>query len=383
MELSIARILWYGFAAAACIQVFYYLFFFSRLAFSRTRVLPQDGDADAGPEMSVILCAKDENRSLERNLPVILQQRYEDASHQPRYEVLVVNDNSEDETVFTLQRLSPGYAHFRYLNLAQAAKGIPGKKYPLTMGIRTAAHEYLLLTDADCRPAGTHWLAHMAAGFRDGKEIVLGYGAYERRGGLLNKVIRFETFFAAQQYLSFALAGLPYMGVGRNLAYRKELFFLHKGFLSHRNLPSGDDDLFINAAATGRNTRVVVHPEAITYSAPKTSWGSWYRQKTRHMSTARHYKFGHTLLLGLFALSQGCYYPLFAAALVMAPALRSTILLIFAARLLLQLICWPLSLKKLSEKGLLGYALIFDMFLWLYYLTFAAAVVRKPKLRWN
>jgi len=381
MDPSIPRIIWYVFVAAAGVQVCYYLFFFSRLAFYRMRV-PED-DASGDPEVSVIICAKDENRSLERNLPVILQQHYQDAGHHAHYEVLVVNDNSEDETIYTLQHLSPGYPHFRFIDLTQSAKGIPGKKYPLTIGIRSASFEYLVLTDADCRPAGTRWLSHMAAGFRDGKEIVLGYGAYEPRPGLLNKVIRFETFFSALQYLSFALAGLPYMGVGRNLAYRKELFFRHKGFLSHHNLPSGDDDLFVNAAATRHNTRVVVHPEALTYSIPKTGWGEWYRQKTRHMSTGKHYKFRHTLLLGLFSLSQGCYYPFFIAALFFAPALRIPTLILFACRLLLQLICWPLSLKKLNEKGLFWYCLVFDLFLWLYYLLFASAVIRKPKLRWN
>lgn len=381
MDPSVSTIIWYGFTAAAAVQIGYYLFFFSRLAFYRLRADPPD--SEAGPEVSVVICAKNDNRSLTNNLPVILQQRYENHEHQPRYEVLLVNDNSEDETRYTLQRLEPGYPHFRYLNLTQSAKGIPGKKYPLTMGIRGARFDCLLLTDADCRPAGTHWLGHMAAGFDKDKEIVLGYGAYERQRGLLNKVIRFETFFSAQQFLSFALAGLPYMGVGRNLAYRKALFFLHKGFLSHHNLPSGDDDLFVNQAATRTNTRVVIHPDAITYSVPKTTWGAWYRQKTRHMSTAKHYRFIHSLLLGVFSLSQGCYYPLFIAGLWLAPAHRDLILVIFAGRLLLQLVFWPLSLKKLNEKGLLGYCLVFDMFLWLYYLVFTAALIRKPRLRWN
>jgi cellulose synthase/poly-beta-1,6-N-acetylglucosamine synthase-like glycosyltransferase len=381
MDPSLPKIIWYGFTAAAAVQIAYYLFFFSRLAFYRTGSRPPAEDET--PEVSIVICAKNDNRSLERNLPVVLQQRYQDAGHRSRYEVLVVNDNSDDDTLFTLKHLEPGYPHFRYLNLTQSAKGIPGKKYPLTMGIRTAAHECLLLTDADCRPASTRWLSHMAGGFRDDKQIVLGYGAYETHPGLLNKVIRFETFFSAQQFLSFALAGLPYMGVGRNLAYRKALFFRHKGFLSHHNLPSGDDDLFINQAATGRNTRVVIHPEAITYSVPKTSWGAWYRQKTRHMSTGRHYRFIHSLLLGVFALSQALYYPLFVATLVLAPAFREPAVILFAARLMLQLVFWPLSLKKLNEKGLLGYCLVFDVFLWLYYLVFAAAVIRKPRMSWN
>ncbi|HEX5554984.1 MAG TPA: glycosyltransferase [Chitinophagaceae bacterium] len=374
------KIIWYGFIAVAAIQVFYYLFFYSRLAFYKP--------ADAGiaqqdaPPLSVIICAKNEQRNLKRNLPVVLQQHYLDLMHRPYYEVVVVNDNSDDDTAFILRDLSPGYPHFRYLDLHQSAKGIPGKKYPLTMGIKSAVNDHLLLTDADCRPSSANWLPIMAGGFGEGKEIVLGYGAYESRPGLLNKVIRFETFFSALQYLSFALAGVPYMGVGRNLAYKKELFFRHKGFLSHHQLPSGDDDLFINAAANGKNTRVVIDPEAITYSTPKTDWGSWFNQKTRHLSVGRHYKPKHKFLLGLFSVTQFLYYPLLILALFYHPFLWIT-LYVFAARLILQGIIWRGSLKRLNEQDLFWYCWLLEIGMCLYYIVFTPALLRKPRMRWN
>ena len=381
MNIPIVQYLWYLFVALAGIQLLYYLFFFSRLAFYRVR---KKKTARPQPPLSVIICARDEERNLTKNLPVVLQQRYGDADADDKglFEVIVVNDNSEDGTPYFLRSLEPAYPHFRFINLTQEAKGIVGKKYPLTVGIKGAAHEIVVLTDADCRPAGKNWLAHMGSGFQEGKEIILGYGAYERQPGLLNKVIRFETYFSALQYLSFALAGIPYMGVGRNLAYKKDLFFRHKGFLSHASIPSGDDDLFINAAARGRNTKVVVHKEAITYSRPKQTWGAWYRQKTRHVSTGRHYKFKHRLLLGLFSLSLLLYYPAFVAALFFAPG-RELTLLIFGGKLILQLLIWGLSLRKLNEKGLFWYCLPFEMLMGVYYLVFTPALLLKPKKRWN
>lgn len=380
MDPLIFKFIWYAFIAVAAIQVFYYLFFYSRLAFYKMKK-PADHDHPT-PALSVIICARDEEHSLERNLPVVLQQHYQNSHQEPQYEVVVVNDNSEDGTLFTLKHLKPGYPHFRYIDLQQSAKGIPGKKYPLTIGIRSAIHETLVLTDADCRPASTYWLKQMAGGFKNGKEIVLGYGAYEYQPGLLNKVIRFETFFSALQYLSFALAGIPYMGVGRNLAYKKELFFKHKGFLSHRHLPSGDDDLFINAAANKKNTTVVIHPQAITYSIPKTDWSAWFRQKARHLSTGKHYKLKHRFLLGLFSATQFLYYPLFIVALFYKPFLFVTLIL-FGFRLLLQAVIWSLGLKKLNEKDLFWYCFPLEIFMMLYYLIFAPALFLKPKKRWN
>lgn len=371
---------WYAFAAVAAIQIFYYLFFYSRLAFYKNK--NKQADEKAEPPLSVIICAKNEERNLNRNLPHVLQQHYHNEAHDPCYEVIVVNDNSEDDTGFILKHLNPGYPHFRSIDLHQSAKGIPGKKYPLTIGIKGAVNDIVVLTDADCRPASTRWLQLMSEGFRQGKEIVLGYGAYEKKGGFLNKVIRFETFFSALQYLSFALAGVPYMGVGRNLAYQKELFFRHKGFLTHKNLPSGDDDLFINAAANRHNTSVAIGHEAITYSPPKTTWGTWYRQKRRHMSTGRHYKFKHKFLLGLFSLTQFLFYPLFIVALFYTPFLYYT-LGILVLRLIIQGIVWGFSLKKLNEKGLFWYCWPLEILLCIYYIIFFPALFTKPKARWN
>lgn len=380
MHQDIWEIAWYCFIGLSGIQLFYYLFFFSRLAFYDVGKLEDDRQVFC--DLSVILCAKDEESNLRKNLPVVLQQRYHDAQLAPRYEVIVVNDNSEDDSTHYLRSIQPGYPHFRSIDLKQEAKGIPGKKYPLTVGIKGARFDNLVLTDADCRPAGVHWLQKMSLGFSPGKEIVLGYGAYERKPGLLNKVIRFETYFSALQYLSFALAGLPYMGVGRNLAYSKDLFFRSKGFLAHQGIPSGDDDLFINKAASSRNTSVVVHPDAITYSEPKTSWNAWKRQKSRHLSTGSYYRPLHKFLLGLFSLSLSLYLPFAVLALLYPHYIYITLGLI-GLQLVVRIAVHKLSLSKLRERDLFWWSLVLECLMPLYYLVFTPALFRKPKMRWN
>ena len=175
------------------------------------------------------------------------------------HEVVVVNHNSQDDTRFLLDEFKKSYKGLHIVNLEHEAIGIPGKKYPLSMGIKEAKHEIVLLTDADCVPASEFWVEKMQDGYHDGIKIVLGYGAYNKRPGTLNKLIRFETFHSALQYLSFALScPLPYMGVGRNLSYKKELFFNNKGFSSINHLPGGDDDLFISMVADEKNTNIVI-----------------------------------------------------------------------------------------------------------------------------
>ncbi|MFY0254676.1 glycosyltransferase [Chitinophaga sp. 30R24] len=368
----------YFFAAVAGIQIFYYLFIFSRVAFYRRKF-----NLDRTPDgaFSVIICAKDEELNLQKNLPGVLQQRYHHHM-KPGYEVIVVNDNSEDDTKYYLRSIEPGYPHYRHIEIKQPAKFIPGKKYPLSIGLKGAQYDNVLLTDADCKPSSTYWLSIMSQGFEGDKEIVLGYGAYHKKPGFLNKVIRYETFFGALQYLSFAMSGMPYMGVGRNLAYKTALFFKQKGFTSHQHLASGDDDLFVNAAATRKNVGVVIDKQAFTYSEPKQSWKSWFRQKTRHMSTGKHYRFGHKFVLGLFSLTHFLFYPAFIIGLLFPPPLLWYVLGIFGLKVLIQSVITYSAMRKLDESDLFKLSWLMDIFMVLYYIIFTPALLFKSKNRW-
>ena len=204
-------------------------------------------------------------------------------------------------------------------------EGMNPKKFALTMGIRSARFNNLLFTDADCFPASNQWIRSMAAHLHGKEEIVLGYSPYQKSSGFLNLLIRYDTFYTAVQYFSFALVGLPYMGVGRNLSYKKPLFMKLKGFYKHVPLTGGDDDLFVNRAASNKNISVNLDHESFTYSIPKTSWHQWYRQKTRHLSVGKYYRSNHKFLLGLLALSNILFYisaiPLFFYSLTLPLAL--------------------------------------------------------------
>ncbi|NDC78554.1 MAG: glycosyltransferase, partial [Chitinophagia bacterium] len=210
------------------IQLAYHLVLFRRIAFLKS---PTPSDSPEIP-VSVVVCTRDESRNLSERLPAVLEQDYA-----APLEVIVVNDNSVDDTSYLLEDLQVRYPRLKPVDLKQEAVHIPGKKFPLAVGIKTARHEVVVLTDADCSPASPYWVRRMQSAYREGIDIVLGYGGYERRPGLLNRLIRFETFHTALQYLSYGLAGIPYMGVGRNLSYRRELFFRHKGFSSHNHIP--------------------------------------------------------------------------------------------------------------------------------------------------
>ncbi|SFV33093.1 glycosyltransferase [Thermoflavifilum thermophilum] len=386
--IDVSLLIWIGFLLVAGLQLFYYLFFFRRLAFYKTdEAIAQIPNSFP---LSIIICARDAEHLLRKNMHYWLQQRYLKAEGTPNYELLIVDHCSEDDTARYVHELAGAYPHLRLIRLYQHAKGIPGKKFPLSIGIKSAAYEHVLLTDADCRPASVWWAARMSQGFQPGKEIVLGYGAYEKQPGWLNKVIRYDAFFSALQYLSFALAGYPYMGVGRNLAYQKALFFRHKGFVSHQHIPSGDDDLFVNQAANRRNVAVVLHPDAFTYTPARNCWKSWWMQKKRHLTTGKYYRRSDQLRLGLYAASHIGFYGLLLLTLLLPPAHLPPVwfwgitLGVVLCRWMIQHIILRKSMKVLQEHDLKPYYLLFDIAYCLYYLIFTPlAFKRKVSSQWS
>jgi len=369
---QLGQLLFILFCLVTFTQVFYFLYFFTRLAFYKKK---NKSTSQTHP-VSVIICARDEAANLAKNLPGALVQQYK-TSH----EVIVVDDNSFDDTKYLLEEFKKIFKQLHPVFLKQEAKFIPGKKFPLSIGIKTAKHEVVLLTDADCVPASEYWIEQMQEIYDDTTEIVLGYGAFNKRRGFLNKLIRWEAFSTAIQYFSYALAGMPYMGVGRNLSYKKTIFFRHKGFSAHNHVLSGDDDLFINMAATKINTKINIDADAFTLSEPAKTWSQYAKQKKRHYSTAKYYKPLHKFLLSVYAFTHFLFYPLLVASIILYN--WKFALIVFGVRFIIQSIVYFLGMKKLKEADLFPYFLLFDIGMFFYYLIFAFSIFKKPSKTWK
>ena len=331
------------------IQLYYHLGVFGKLAFyreaSRTPVVTP---------VSVIICARNELTNLRQNLEAVLKQDY------PDYQVIVVNDCSWDESGKYLEEIQPLYPHLKVVTLNEQEKYQHGKKFALSLGIKAAKHDLLLLSDADCKPVSSNWISSMVAGYDPATEIVIGYGAYSKQSGLLNKWIRMDTVFNAIQFFSHALCHHPYMGVGRNLSYRKSLFFKNKGFARFSHVMSGDDDLFVNETATSGNTRVVLNPHSFTESVPRRTFSSWLKQKKRHMSTGTFYKASHKFRLGVYFSTKILFY-ISLAVLIIIGFPWQIILGLWLMRLMVQMLIFGKCMKKLSEFDIVWLVPFFDL----------------------
>ena len=333
------------------IQLVYVLFIHGKLCFfkkqkteNKTQLFP----------ISVIISARNESDNLYENLPKILEQDY------PDFEVIVVNHQSIDDSYTILNAYSQQYPNLRIIELEKSQHLKPGKKLPLTIGIKGAKHEYLIFTDADCQPASNQWLKSMSSEFNEPKKIILGYGPYIKRKGVLNRVIRFDTAWIAMNYLSMALAKQTYMGVGRNLGYTKSTFNSVSGFKSHYSISSGDDDLFIQECTNKENTSINISPESFCYSEASSSWGAWYIQKTRHFTTSGNYNVFKKALLGIYPLSLLILTITFVY-LLFNEDLRLFSLISFGSVIIIKWIIQGICFNKLLEKSFIGFLPIYDL----------------------
>jgi glycosyltransferase involved in cell wall biosynthesis len=326
--------------------------------------------------VSVIVCAHDEEQNLKVLIPALLDQDHS------LFEVIIVNDRSNDSTFDMLLAEASRDHRLRMVHVNRTPPHVDNKKYALTLGIKAARYEWILLTDADCVPTSKSWISSMSAAFNENTNFVIGYSPYQILPGMLNKIVRFEALVTAIQYLSFALLKMPYMGVGRNLAYRRSKFLEGKGFNNILKITGGDDDLYVNQNATGKDTSVCLAAGAQMTSVPKLTWREYNRQKIRHLSVGKHYKTSHKIVLGAFSATWILSWILG----ILLLSLHGNWTLV-AGLLAFRLIVWMFTCSKacqrLSGKFELWLLPLLDFIYAFYYLVAGLRALATKRIKWK
>ncbi len=352
------------------IQFIHTLFIFGRLAFHRFKIEQKEF-----PPVSVIIAARNESENIHKFLPFILEQDY------PKFEVIVVNHQSIDDSQYVLNALERKYPKLSTVQVERSQHLKYGKKLPLTLGIKRANYEHLLFTDADCNPATNQWIKSMVLNFSKKKQIVLGYGPYEKRKGLLNFLIRFDTAWIAMNYMSMAKSGLPYMGIGRNMGYTKTIFENVNGFKSHYSISSGDDDLFIQEAAKKKNYSINNNPNSYCFSPAPATWKEWFDQKSRHYTTSERYEVIKKLMLGIYPLSLILLNISFVILLMDSNFLWGS-LAIYVFLMIVKWIILGRAMSQLNEKKFIVFMPILDIMYAILAPTMYYAIDKKELEKW-
>lgn len=357
-----------AFAFFLLVQLYIYFAFFNGVPRYAKRIKSgKIGVANQQPPVTVIITTRDQEAILARQLPMILEQDY------PEFQVVVVNDASSDETDDLLKKLSAQYPHLYHTFLPPGVQNISTKKMALTVGIKAAKYEHLLFTEANCLPSSDQWISSMMRPFTPGTSVVLSYSRYENIKGVFKKLIAYDNLFQGMRYLGLAASKRPYMGIGKNLAYLKELFFQQKGFASHLNLHSGEDDLFISDVAKRSNTRVEVSPEAVMNISTEDVKSHWKEARINQIYTSAYYKPLAKFRNGLELCSRYAFYGLFIALLIVGLANWNLPLLIvdgvlFLFRFIIQLVVINRTAKTLGDKRFYLSVLVYDLILPFYVL---------------
>ncbi|MCQ2328321.1 MAG: glycosyltransferase [Paludibacteraceae bacterium] len=344
----------YGLAGALVILFLYQVYFYARYIagvnrWRRRNAKPLEVKDEQLPGVSVIVAARNEEQNLTTFLPALLGQDY------PNYEVIVVNDGSEDNTEAVLSDYTHKYSHLHITFVPVEARVTSSKKLALTLAVKAAHNEFLLFTDADCVPESNQWIREMIAPMigdnAEQRKVVLGYSPYFSDDNAVNQIIRYDTLFCGLQYLGMAYSGHPYMGVGRNLLYRKSMFMERNGFYGLLAFRSGDDDLFVNRVATKQNTVIVASSNSLSWSLPKTTFAEWVVQKRRHLSVSPFYKPATRRRLGLEPLTRGLWYLTVVLCFVLGSAWTMALAwLLLVIRLFIQMGIINKAARRFGEK---------------------------------
>jgi glycosyltransferase involved in cell wall biosynthesis len=367
------QILLYTFISISAIQVIYWLMLLIVHAKQKTELKSESTGVNP---VSIVVCAYNELENLKLLIPILLKQNHKN------FEVIIVNDRSDDGTYDYLNAEKEKHLHLQVVNVDKVHDHINSKKYAITLGVKAAKNDLLLFTDADCKPNSEDWANEMSNGAEENTNFILGYSPYEKHSGFLNALIRFETRLTGILYTAFAMMGMPYMGVGRNLMYRKSLFMKNNGFNMHQNVTGGDDDLFVNQFALGKETKVVIGANKLTWSIPKLTWKTYFYQKKRHLSVGKLYKFKDRLLLGLYSLTHVLFW-LFIVIMGVNKFFPETLAGILIFRILLVSLVIGITSKKFGEPMNIWTIPAFD-FIYSFYIIFAGTIaIFTKKVTWR
>lgn len=330
------------------------------------------------PAVSIVISIRADFENIQKLLPELMNQNY------PNFEIVLIDDASWDETKSFIEESVKQFPNVKGVYVTEEMKKQTlGKKLALTLGIKAASHDIIVLTDADCMPASPYWLQRMVVPYIENPstEIVLGYSPFIRKQTFVNLISQMDNLWTAILYFSYAVRNKAYMGVGRNMSYKKSLFLKVKGFASHLHVLSGDDDLFVRDAATSTNTAICIHPDSFMFTSSKTSFRTWYLQKKRHTFVGKYYKFKDKVKLGFIGLSHALMWVLIVFNLFLLNNWFWTLILL----LLFWLIKFPLifmAFKKLKHKYKIVWMPLFDMFYVIYNAMFGLVNLFNKQKKW-
>lgn len=342
------------FGVITLIQLVYYYVIYGRFAFHRKKSALGFRDIP----VSVVIVVRDDAALAVQNLPQLLDQQYSS------FEIVIVNDRSRDEnSLQAIREYKDRYPNIKLVDLSTAVSTSRGKKMAISMGVKCATYDHILLTAPNCKPSSRQWLSKMAQNFQFQQKIVLGYNTFEKKKGLYSHFLLYDNLVGAVQYFAHALMHSTYRGDLNNLAFVRPLFYKQNGFIAYNHLLYGEEDIFVHRASTPNNVAVEYDPDAATLQQHTPSYGYWRLHKVSLYFTRKYNSTKNRLLLSGYELTNLLFYALLALSIV-ASLHQPTALYITAGIAVLRIaslyVVMGISAARLQEKQNIPSLLFYD-----------------------
>lgn len=342
------------FGVITLIQLVYYYVIYGRFAFHRKKSALGFRDIP----VSVVIVVRDDAALAVQNLPQLLDQQYSS------FEIVIVNDRSRDEnSLQAIREYKDRYPNIKLVDLSTAVSTSRGKKMAISMGVKCATYDHILLTAPNCKPSSRQWLSKMAQNFQFQQKIVLGYNTFEKKKGLYSHFLLYDNLVGAVQYFAHALMHSTYRGDLNNLAFVRPLFYKQNGFIAYNHLLYGEEDIFVHRASTPNNVAVEYDPDAATLQQHTPSYGYWRLHKVSLYFTRKYNSMRNRLLLSGYELTNLLFYALLALSIV-AALHQPTALYITAGIAVLRIaslyVVMGISAARLQEKQNIPSLLFYD-----------------------
>ncbi len=353
----------------------YYGLIFLRVACYKNKKIPTPDEVSNGdfPSVSVVIVAHNEAEFLKESLPYLLEQDY------PDYEVVVVDYTSHDDTPFVLRVCSENYPILKPVSFPEDVNMFRGKKYPLSIGIKSATKDVILLTEPDCVPKDFSWIREMMCGYMRGASMVMGYGLVKQERGLLNALQQYENLSFTASYVGMTIMGNPYTATGRNLSYRRDFFFSRGGFISHYSIPDGADDLFVNQNANKSNCAFVLQPGAAVEREAHRTFGMWHLERKSRYSTRHCYSIADKFRLAIYPLALAGFYAILTVLLCKALFPWQLLVALLVVKIAWQSVSTTLLAKRFTVKKIQFFSFFFELYFLIANTILYLITLRKKK----
>ncbi|MBR6904753.1 MAG: glycosyltransferase [Bacteroidales bacterium] len=343
------------FGVITLIQLVYYYVIYGRFAFHRKKSALGFRDIP----VSVVIVVRDDAALAVQNLPLLLEQQYSS------YEIVIVNDRSRDEhSLQAIREYKDRFPNIKLVDLSTAVSTSRGKKMAISMGVKCATYDHILLTSPDCKPASRLWLSKMAQNFQFQQRIVLGYNTFEKKKGIYSHFLHFDNLISAVQYFAHALMHSTYRGDLNNVAFVRPLFYKQNGFIAYNHLLYGEEDIFIHRASTPNNVAVEFDPDAVTLQQHSPSYGYWRLHKVSLFFTRKFNSLKNRILLSGYELTNLLFYGILALAIVISmhqPLALYIAIGIAVLRIASLYVVMGIAAKKLHETQIIPQLLFYDL----------------------